>query len=96
MPYITSDRRNQFEIPIDEIVTLLGWDVIKEEFDETKVAGDLNYIIYSIIKRYIEKLGPKYNRYNMLLGVLDCCSKEIYRKLVAPYEEKCIEKNGDI
>jgi len=29
-------------------------------------------------------------------GALLCCALEFYRRKVAPYEEKCIQKNGDV
>ena len=31
-----------------------------------------------------------------LRGALLCCALEFYRRKVAPYEQSCIEKNGDV
>ena len=84
MPYISNDKDRR--IFMDEIVNLMiDHDV--------KVNGDLNYILYAFCKRYVK---PSYNNYKNFVGELDCCAKEIYRRLVAPYEDKKIKENGDV
>lgn len=62
--------------------------------------GELNFKITSIILEYLYELNPSepncYAEYNEVLGVLECCKLEIYRKLIAKYEDrKCLE-NGEI
>ena len=33
---------------------------------------------------------------NELIGALECAKQELYRRVVAPYEEDKIEENGDV
>lgn len=96
MPYITQDRRKMFAEHVSAIPDLLGSGLEGKAFDESLVAGDLNYIIYSIAKRYLDKKGHRYRNLNMLVGALECCKQEIYRRLGSELEDGAIEKNGDI
>lgn len=57
-----------------------------------RVDGDLNYILFKFCKSII----PSYNNYKNFIGELDCCAREIYRKLVAPYEELKEKENGGV
>lgn len=96
MPYIKKERRPLFEESINNIVFNLG-KIEENIFDEDIAKGDLNYVISSIIKRYIDKHGWRYHRLNDFVGgVLTCCQLELYRRFAAPYEDKAIQKNGDI
>lgn len=58
--------------------------------------GCLNYVIYSIIKQYVKLKGERYFRYEKFIGTLNSCAMEIYRRLIAPYEDGAIDKNGDV
>lgn len=82
MPYIKQDNRKV----MDEIVQLM-LDL------NVKVDGDLNYILYKFCKKAVK---PSYNNYKNFIGELNCCSKEIYRRLVAPYEDLKSNENGDV
>lgn len=95
MPYITRDRRELFEKYVREIPDLLGAGDGKP-LDESLVPGDLNYVIYSIVKRYLDKNGHRYRNLNMLVGALECCKEEVYRRLGSKLEDGAIERNGDI
>jgi hypothetical protein len=64
------------------------------------LCGSLNYIIFKIVKGLIE---PQYDggersyaRFNAINGALECCKQEVYRRLIAPYEDTKIEDNGDV
>jgi len=100
MPYIKQERRPLFEVAIQKVLDELGHVITsegKDDYDENLAKGDLNYIIYSIIKRHIEVRGMKYHRLNDFVGgVMSCCQMELYRKLAAPYEDDCIKRNGDV
>lgn len=86
MPYIPKAHRKD-------------WDkVIKEVLETVCIGtepGTLNYIITKIL---IEALGktPNYKRYNEIIGVLECCKLELYRRRVSKYEDKKIKENGDV
>lgn len=58
-------------------------------------AGDLNYIFTMIIQDYLP-CPARYDDYNEVVGVLECCKQELYRRMVVPYEDKKIIENGDV
>jgi hypothetical protein len=101
MPYIPAQRRERFEESIKTIVEYLGHPdaaVTSAQADKDNTAkGDLNYVIFSIIKRYIEQNGVRYHRLqDFVNGTLGVCQMEANRRLVAPYEDEAIERNGDV
>lgn len=57
--------------------------------------GDLNYKISKILLAYLGG-SPNYAAFNEVMGVLACVSQEIYRRMIAPYENKKANENGDI
>src|SRR5450432_746807 len=92
MPYINKDRRVVFESDIASIVEKLG-----AEGGDDAAKGELNFLIYSIVQRYLDKHGMRYARsQDFIGGVLTCCQLELYRRLLGPYEDVAIEKNGDV
>jgi len=59
--------------------------------------GDLPEVLYGFFFNYVyEHKKEEYKRSNNLVGELDCCAREIYRRLIAPYEDKKIAENGDV
>lgn len=55
--------------------------------------GKLNYLISSIIAC----LYPQsYQDLNAAIGVLECAKLELYRRVVAPYEDIKLKLNGDV
>ena len=93
MPYIKKDDRKQYE---EEIQLLLNKLVAVSENNEDDVCGHMNYIISSLLKKYVAEKGERYFRYNDLIGMLECVKLEMYRRQILSYEDKAIEKNGDI
>ena len=59
-------------------------------------AGELNYMISSLIDEYLHEYGKNYTNINEVIGVLECAKLELYRRIAAPYEDEKIEKNGDV
>lgn len=86
MPYIDKSSRAYFDKCLEEL--------FKSICEDTQ-AGTLNYIITKI---FIEALGetPNYKRFNEIVGVLECCKLELYRRLISKYEDKKIEESGDV
>ncbi len=82
MPYINQDRRDELESLID---------MMREKRIEAD--GDLNFLLYAFCKRHVK---PSYNNYKNFCGELRQCVTEIERRLLAPYEDKKIEENGDV
>lgn len=61
--------------------------------------GELNYAITKLIQQYWDgtHTGPhSYQKINDVLGALDGASKEFYRRVAIPYEDKKIAENGDV
>lgn len=58
-------------------------------------AGELNYFITKTIINYLGK-DYNYNSLNEVVGVLEACKLEFYRRMVSPYENHKIKLNGDV
>lgn len=88
MPYIKQNRRIYLDDVIDDLVRRV-YMVEEEDRD-----GELNYIITMLLRKvYYE---PKYHRYNTALGILEAVKLELYRRLIADYEDRKKEENGDV
>ena len=57
-------------------------------------AGELNFILTIICKEYFET-NPNYQTINDIIGALEGCKLEFYRRIVGSYEDKKILENGD-
>lgn len=82
MPYIQIGRKKELN------VQTVGQVVPKD-------AGELNYVITTILKNY---LYPHFNyqKCNDCMGALEGAKLELYRRVVAPYEDIKIKTNGDV
>lgn len=100
MPYIKPDSRKKYEKEIEALVDKLRETARRET--TSAFPGDLNYIITSLVKRSYDaaakldnfKLG--YGDFNEIIGMLECCKLELYRRTLAPYEDKKRKENGDV
>ena len=59
-------------------------------------AGQLNYVISHHIDNFLWEKGINYEGINTVLGVLEACKQEIYRRIAAPYEDKKQAGNGEV
>ena len=88
MPYIIKDRRIELDTEIEILI------------DKAQRVGELNYIITCILDGYISKFagseGIDYNAINAIIGVLECCKAEFYRRRAVPYESGKCEEQGDV
>lgn len=80
MPYVTDDDKNRLVMNLRDI---------------PKTPGELNYLLTMLSKLYFERNGENYQAINDVVGALEGCKLEFYRRLVSPYEDKKIESNGD-
>ncbi len=88
MPYIKQADRERYDGIIgDLIIRLQGvpWGIR---------AGLLNYAITRLLVGTFPV--PNYATHNAIIGVLECCKQEWYRRKVAPYEDQKIKENGDV
>ena len=83
MPYIPQDDRKFLGRYI--ITTIPAGLVV--------TPGELNYIITNIL---VSTNPKRYEDYNQLIGVLECIKLELYRRMVAPYEDKKKQEHGDV
>lgn len=81
MPYIKQANR--------DALTILS-------VNDAENAGELNYLLTSIIKQYIDYNGLNYQHINDVLGALEGAKTEFYRRIVQPYEDTKIKENGDV
>ena len=80
MPYIAQEKRDSF---------FRGEGVID-------TPGDLNFVITKVCLEYLENKSESYQASNYIVGALECCKLEMYRRAVAPYEDAKIAANGDV
>jgi hypothetical protein len=59
-------------------------------------AGELNYCLTSLCIEYLNQSKGRYQDYNDIMGALEGCKLEFYRRKVAPYENLKMLENGDV
>jgi len=59
-------------------------------------AGELNYEFTRVITQYLYKKRESYQTYNDIMGALEGAKLELYRRMIAPYEDNKMEENGDV
>lgn len=82
MPYLKAEDRLDFV------------DALESVWPETP--GQLNFVFTHVLQHYMEEKGISYTTLNDILGALEGCKLEAYRRVVAPYEDKKIIENGDV
>lgn len=58
-------------------------------------AGELNWMVTTLIDNYLKHTGTRYAHLNEMIGALECCKLELYRRIASPYEDDVKEINGD-
>lgn len=58
--------------------------------------GELNYAISMLLVQYLKHKGLRYATLNDIVGAIESAKAEFQRRVVNPYEDSCIQKNGDI
>ncbi len=72
---------------------------IRESLDGGRKAtqpGELNYQISKLCSEYLGMTGISYTHLNAVIGVLESAKMEIYRRIVAPYEEIKRGEHGEV
>lgn len=59
-------------------------------------AGEMNYTFTCIALQYLHDNGLSYQSINDVLGALEGCKLEFYRRVAVPYEEGKRQANGDV
>lgn len=89
MPYVVKSAR----VVLDEAVTEVTEAVQECIRSREGRDGCLNFTISSIINTLYDR---NYADLNAAIGVLECIKLELYRRVVAPYEDTKIIQNGDV
>lgn len=83
MPYITKSRIAELQKP--------------GHLGDIKTPGELVYVLTYALGSYFGNTQPiTYTTITEVLGALEGCKLELYRRLVVPYEEKKRRENGDV
>ena len=86
MPYVKSEIRSMLASTIKAI-----------EQNPPITVGDLNYVVTKTCLAFLKKnMFVNYQSYNDVIGTLECCKLEMYRRAVAPYEDKKIAEHSDV
>lgn len=80
MPYVKSEIR----------------EALLEEDADIESPGQLNYLLTELIKDYLSFNGVSYSTINDVVGALECCKQEFYRRVAVPYEKQKCYDNGDV
>lgn len=87
MPYISNVIRNTLDKELNSLIEKLR----NRGFNP----GEINYV-FSKIAQQAWRSVPNYERGNDIMGVFESAKLEFYRRILAPYEDKKIQENGDI
>lgn len=82
MPYINRQERNHFQLPPELRLSL-------------STPGQLNYVLTQCVLAYLDNTIKNYQAFNDVIGALEGCKLELYRRMVEPYENRKILENGD-
>lgn len=88
MPYVDKVRRVVLT-PVVEMTRAVA-KCLPTPFN----VGDANWLITNIILVALP-LGS-YSEYNAAIGLLECIKQELYRRMIAPYEDSKCLVNGDV
>lgn len=83
MPYISDADARKFEEGL-------------EALPPAGTAGELNYLFTLIALAYVKAHGLRYAVLNDVMGALTGAQAEFNRRMVAPYEDGAIKRNGDV
>lgn len=92
MPYIKQDFRDELVPFIDAISNKVN-EMHKINPSQTR-DGLLNFAFTEIINQTFP--NSRYTDFNEIIGFLECCKFEYYRKKIAPYEDLKETENGAV
>jgi hypothetical protein len=84
MPYILASHRTDLDEPIEQLTA------------EIHTVGELNYVVTRLAMRFLGRVGMKYNNIAGVVGTLQLVILEMQRRIIGPYEDQKIQKNGDV
>lgn len=92
MPYIVQEKRAVLDSAIIDLVD--GFRQLESDDPDNNFEGNVNY---AITKMLILAYGKtSYRDINDVIGALECCKLEFYRRRAAGYEDQKSHDNGDV
>ena len=93
MPYIAPELRDGIDDVIDAAI-----EDIRDRIAPSDMIGTANYAVTRMVTGLLhpEVGGWRYRSLAEVVATLEAAKLEIYRRLVVPYEDRCIDKNGDL
>jgi len=61
-----------------------------------RTVGDLTYALQQVVSDYLTTKGLSYQSLAEVLGALEGLKFDVYRRLLAPYEQTKQEQNGEV
>lgn len=61
-----------------------------------QTAGNLNFLITNLLRRYWINSPQNYQAINDIIGAVEGAKAEFTRRIVNPYEDTKIKENGDV
>ena len=92
MPYIVPDKRAVLDPGIIEVVD--GFRQLESDDPDNNFEGNVNYAITKMLVLAYGKTS--YRDINDVIGALECCKLEFYRRRAASYEDQKAFENGDV
>lgn len=84
MPYITRERRAMFDEHLAHIA------------EHLESGGEINYCVYKLCLEFLKRKGLSYTTSMVPFSALGAAQQELYRRVIAPYEDGKIAENGDV
>lgn len=92
MPYIKQNYRDELVESIDALAQKIA-EIHKAHPEQTR-DGLLNFAMTEVLNQVFP--DARYTDFNEIIGFLECCKLEYYRKKIAPYEELKEQENGAV
>jgi hypothetical protein len=95
MPYIDPQARRRLDPEID----ILAEEIVKiAQGEPASFSGLVNYTCTRLVLLVLQGLFKKLRYWHIALvtGTLKNIADEFYRRVATPYENYCIQKNGDV
>jgi len=96
MPYIKLTERSKFYYRPQKLGEGIVIDIAEQTGRVCSSAGDLNYAFTVMAQAYLKEQGLNYQHINDVIGALEGCKMELYRRIAAPYEDLKVKENGDV
>lgn len=61
-----------------------------------KTIGELTYALTKAATEYLDVTGLSFAHASEVITAMECAKLEFYRRVLAPYEDAAIVRNGDV